>query len=241
MLTEKRYLAISPRAFIIDGGADGAILLSDTIDIKVGQVAILSSDTQSQLRVKVNRVASNQLLYVGEVDKPVENRLDISAYTAVDNATIAIPEQKRTTVPQQEIERITYDEEPVIARRVIPVDPYGSKFTSTNPFPVRPSDGEDQLSISDNGAAYVTQGYASILSTIAGLPWVVRSNYDEIAPIFGADTVDLVYRERGSDIGLVTLNFDQETGIWNFISESYLVNSDGERLLDDDDTELDLS
>src|SRR5690606_24465654 len=109
MITEKRFLAISPRPLIADGGADGSLRLSDTIDIKVGQTAILTSNSQNPIQVKINRVVSNQLLYVGELDKPIGNTLDISAYLVADNAKIEVLEQRRTIVPQQEIERSTYD------------------------------------------------------------------------------------------------------------------------------------
>jgi hypothetical protein len=98
----------------------------------------------------------------------------------------------------------------------------------------RIGDGEDQLQISEFGEAYVTQGYSSLLPMLSAIPWVQRSNYDEVVPTFNGDEVTLSYRERGTEIGQAVLTFNLQTGIWNFTSESYAVDSDGEQLLDDD-------
>jgi hypothetical protein len=64
-----------------------------------------------------------------------ELREDISAYTVADGATVYLNEQPRPKVSEEQIERITYEEEPVIARRVVLVDPCGDIISEDNPLP----------------------------------------------------------------------------------------------------------
>ncbi len=106
---------------------------------------------------------------------------------------------------------------------------------------VQVGDGEETLQITDAGEAYVNNGYQSLMPLISTIPWVSKSNYDEIQPQFNGDEVTLDYRENNAVIGQVILNFNRETGIWNFTSESFLVNPDGDRLLDDTGTGFELS
>lgn len=80
-------------------------------------------------------------MYVGPKEGNIDTRSDISAYTTALNAAVFANEQLRSKVPEQEIERLTYEEEPTVARRVVNVDPFGNKYDVDNPFPVQLSDG----------------------------------------------------------------------------------------------------
>jgi hypothetical protein len=134
---EKRLPAVSIRAFTSDGGTLGRILTTQAQDFKVKQQVILNSNTAGQSRLEVKRVESATVLYVGPISTPITARSDISNYLVADSASIQADEQPRPTIPEQEIERLTYEEEPTVARRTVLVDALGNKYSDTNPLPVQ--------------------------------------------------------------------------------------------------------
>lgn len=124
-ITEKRIYAVPPQTFTSNGTSLGKLTIDDVRPFMVGQIVILLSDTQQPINLKIKRITDRHTIFVGEVDKPIQSRVDISAYTVTDNARISAAEQPRPTVPEQEVERNTYAEEPIVARRVIPINPFG--------------------------------------------------------------------------------------------------------------------
>lgn len=136
-ITEKRLYAVSPKSFIADGTSSGRIQVTDACHyFVVGQVVILKSTTQLPARFKIKRMPDDNTMILGPEDKPVQITSDVSAYIVADMATVESEEQNRPSVPEQEIERITYAEEPTIARRVILVDQCGNMIGEDNPLPV---------------------------------------------------------------------------------------------------------
>lgn len=137
-ITEKRIYKVDPIAFTSDGTTVGSFTIPDTSVLMVGQIVIIDSDTQPPLELKINRIdpVDHVTLYLGPVKKHISKRADISAYLVADNATIKANEQERPTVPEQEVERATYEEEPTIARRAILVDKWGCRIDDSNPLPV---------------------------------------------------------------------------------------------------------
>ena len=133
---EKRLPLVSVQAFTANGDTLGRVTTTQAQNFKVKRQVILSSNTVSQQRLEVKRVESATVLYVGPISTPITTRSDISAYLVVDSASIQAPEQPRPSIPEQEIERLTYEEEPVIARRVVLVDELGNKINDANPLPV---------------------------------------------------------------------------------------------------------
>ena len=119
-----------------DGLLNGQITIDDTCAFVVGHIVILSSSTQGTTRLQVKRVTNSSTLFLGRIDKKIDDRVDLTSYLVADGASIEASEQPRPTVPEQEIERLTYDEESVIARRVVIVDKYGAKVSDDNPLPV---------------------------------------------------------------------------------------------------------
>lgn len=137
MAMEKRFKAVPPQAFTADGTVVGQITINDTRFFKVKQVVILTANTQPNLELEVKRVLDDgETMFVGTIGKNIDERIDISAYTVALNAAIFANEQKRPSVPEQEIERLTYEEEPTVARRVVLVDQVGEKYNKQNPLPV---------------------------------------------------------------------------------------------------------
>ena len=74
--------------------------------------------------------------WVGPKNKSIHVRTDISSFLISDNAAIHANEQERPSVPVQEIERSTYEEEPTVARRVVIVDKWGNRIDDNNPLAV---------------------------------------------------------------------------------------------------------
>ncbi len=125
-MLEKRWIAVPPQAFTANGTTAGQISLVNTAFFKVKQVVLLQSSTVNPpLELEVKRIDDKNTMFVGPIKGNIDTRTDISALTVAGGAFIFANEQKRSSVPEQEIERHTYEEEPVVARRVIGVNRFG--------------------------------------------------------------------------------------------------------------------
>jgi len=138
---EKRLKAVPLQLFTADGTNLGKVTIPGACAFKVKQQVILNSSTAGPLRLEVKRVDGDTVLFVGPIGdhqhkSSILDRTDISAYLIADGASIFAEEQKRPNIPEQEIERLTYEEEPTVARRVVVVDECGDKYGATNRFPV---------------------------------------------------------------------------------------------------------
>jgi len=130
MAVEKLLKAISPRLFTADGTERGQVTLASTKPFKVKQIVSIQSNTRSPAQYQVKRVDSDTVLYVGPIGGKISDRSDLSSFLVAESATISASEQNRPTIPEQEIERLTYEEEPTVARRTILVGPLGEKIDS---------------------------------------------------------------------------------------------------------------
>jgi hypothetical protein len=147
---EKRLKAVPSQLFTADGTNLGKVTIPDACAFKVKQQVILSSSTQGPTRLEVKRVDGDTVLFVGPISdhqhkSSISERTNISAYLVADGASIYAEEQKRPNIPEQEIERLTYEEEPTVARRVILVDDCGDKIGS-----VQDSNGVNRLAVDAN-------------------------------------------------------------------------------------------
>jgi len=138
---EKRLKAVAPQLFLANGTTLGRINIATASLFKVKQKVTLYSTTQGMQNFEVKRVESATILYVGPVNNgqsqtKITDRSDISGFLVADGAWLSADEQPRPNIPEQEIERLTYEEEPTVARRVVIVDPCGDKIDKTNPLPV---------------------------------------------------------------------------------------------------------
>ena len=136
LITERKWLAISPRPFTADGGKDGEVTLTSTLDFKVKQIVNIRSGTQSSIRLEVKRVLSLTVMLVGPKSNDIGATSDLTAYLTADGATIRAPEQGRASIPPTQHENAVYAEEPIIAKRVIQVDEEGNYYNDQNPFPI---------------------------------------------------------------------------------------------------------
>lgn len=167
-VTEMKFLQVAPQTLLVDGGTDGKVaILGACSFFKVGQKIYLKSSSQSPKPVKICRFESDTEFIVGPFDKPVSKglgaRLDISAYTTADTATVSSLEQPRPSFGADHILRYAYAEEPAMALRNHLVDECGNALGSNadNPLHTKLSDGsisigtvnaelEVQLSHQDN-------------------------------------------------------------------------------------------
>lgn len=140
MAYEKRWAAVPPQNFTANGTDTGKITVADASLFKVKQQVIVVSNTQTNLNLQVQRIDTATELYVGPPGSSISTRTDISAYTTADAANIYAIEQPRSSVPEEQVERLTYEEEPTVARRVVLVDKIGNKIDDDNPLPVNIDD-----------------------------------------------------------------------------------------------------
>lgn len=123
---EKKFKAIPPQAFIADGTSLGAIYVSNPSIFKVKMLVRISATLLPNLDLEIKRVETDGTIYVGPVNQALEKRTDVSAYTVAGAAYIWWPEdQPRRSISADDHERAVYEEEPVVAKRVIGVDRLG--------------------------------------------------------------------------------------------------------------------
>ena len=137
---EKRWKAVPPQNFTASGTATGKITVTDASLFKAKQKIIVVSNTQPNLNLQVQSVDTATELHVGPIGSSLTTRTDLSLYLVADTANIYANEQPRSSVPEEQVERITYEEEPVVARRVVLVDKLGDKIDEDNPLPVNIDD-----------------------------------------------------------------------------------------------------
>lgn len=156
-MREKWLAAIPQQLLTADGTFSGQLTINNADFFKVKQRVYLSSSTQPKIQVEIKRVIYPYIIYVGLPGTNIDSFLDISLYLVADGAAIEGMEEKRPSVPEQEVERLTYAEEPVVARRSHLVDTYGNPYTIANPLPTKISDGTDTLAINPDGSINVVQ------------------------------------------------------------------------------------
>lgn len=133
---EKRWAAVPPQLFTFNGTNTGAITVIDSSLFKVKQQVDISSSTLPNLNLEIKSIPNDVTILVGPIGAKLFTYTDVSAYLVADIAAISANEQKRSSVPVEEINRAVYEEEPVVALRTFPVDKNGDRYSDLNPFPV---------------------------------------------------------------------------------------------------------
>lgn len=135
-MIEKRFKAVPPQSFIADGDNRGLVTVVNSKLFKVKQIVSLQIPGNSVQKLEIKRIESINVMYVGPIGGSIDARVDTSSYTTASGAFIFAEEQQRPKVPEQEVERNTYEEEPTVARRVLLVDPLGVSIDDSNPLPI---------------------------------------------------------------------------------------------------------
>jgi hypothetical protein len=138
LATEKAWLAVPASDFTADGTQFGVVTIADTTGYKVKGYAFIAATGQNVQQLQIQRVISSTQLILGRLGtSPQPNQyVDLRAYTVASNATIGFPEQPKNKIKPDDIEQATYEADPTVAVRVIPVDPYGGLVGPDNPLAV---------------------------------------------------------------------------------------------------------
>lgn len=141
MSIEKKWAAVAPKLFTVDGNVYGIVSVADTSGIKVKQRIVISASTLPNLQLQVKRVISNTQFIVGAFPTKVGEsllsvRADLSAYTIALGSYVYAEEQDKSNLKPDDIWQAVYEQEPAVAIRTLPVDEYGRSFGSANPMPV---------------------------------------------------------------------------------------------------------
>lgn len=215
-MLEKRFPVVLPQNFTANGSSNGVITVVDTRLFKVKQLVKISGTALPTLdKLEVKNILSFTQLIVGPAGGSIHTTVDVSAYTVALSSAIFYPEtQKRPTITADDFERAVYDEEPVVAKRVVLVDEMGNKYNAKNPLPVndagettrevritaadndptpgfvhssvRVSNGATDLAINPDGSINV-----NVVTSFVSLTNVVLNNYGEANSVVSGATTQI--------------------------------------------------
>jgi hypothetical protein len=159
-MQEKFYKEIPSQPFTANGTSNGIVTLASTSKYKLYQLVVILHPSLSSIAGEIKDILSDTQIAVGPQGANPNMRIDLSAYNTL--ATISAPEQPRPAVATQDIDRFTYEEAPVVARRTIPVDDTGNilKFVRNAPGEAKSlAVSVDKLSFSSFSEARVTDSF----------------------------------------------------------------------------------
>ena len=132
-MLEKFYKEIPSQSFTANGTTNGVVTVASTISFKLNQLVVILNPSLPSVAGEIKAIFSETQMAVGPQSSNPNMRIDLSAYGT--SSTISAPEQQRPAVATQDIERYTYEEAPIVARRTIAVDDTGNviKFVRSAP------------------------------------------------------------------------------------------------------------
>lgn len=147
VMLEKRFPAVPPQSFTVNPTANGVVTIADTTLFKVKQLVMVAANTLPTLdKLEVKQVLSPTQMIIGPAGGAIHTTTDLSAYTTLLSGAVFYPsEQKRPVITADDFERAVYEEEPIVAKRVIGVDQMGRPYNQSNPFPVNIAVSQDDM------------------------------------------------------------------------------------------------
>jgi hypothetical protein len=141
MAFEQTLAAVSPQAFTADGTTLGVVTVASTAGFYIKQKVNLQLGVDTnQILLQIKNVLSDTQLIVGPNNNSLkstpQNITNITAYTVIAGATISAPEQNNFPIPDDDHYNTVFMPAPVMADRVIDVDPYGNPYGPNNPYPI---------------------------------------------------------------------------------------------------------
>lgn len=134
---EKSWLAVPPQLFTVNGSPNGLVTVASTAGFKVKAQVVISATGFPNLTVECKRVISKTQLYVGALNKNINDRsVDLTDYSLANNAFIFQDEQARNTISPADILQAVYEQEPSVFIRTGLVDEFGNLYNESNPFPI---------------------------------------------------------------------------------------------------------
>jgi hypothetical protein len=140
MAFEQKLAAVPAQPFTSDGTALGVVTIADTTGFYIKQLINLQSTSQPQILLQVKNVLSNTQLIVGPNNNSLKaspnNYTNITTFTVAQGSTISAPEQNNFPIPNDDHYNTVFMPAPLMADRVVPVDPHGNFYNDNNPLPV---------------------------------------------------------------------------------------------------------
>lgn len=132
-MLEKYYKEVPSQFFTANGTVNGVVTISSTSSFRLNQLAVILHPSLPSVAGEIKAIFSDTQMAIGPNGSNPNMRIDLSAYDV--SSTISAPEQQRPVIATQDIDRSTYEEAPVVARRIIPVDDSGNilKFVRNSP------------------------------------------------------------------------------------------------------------
>jgi hypothetical protein len=187
-MNERKYDSVAPIALTQDGLADGTVSVGNSEGFFVKSQAILASDTIPEgIAFQIQSVPDKNTIVLGPLGSNLNGRADVSSFLVADNATIQFPaNQLRPNIPFEQHSQFTYQQEPVVANRVINVDPYGKPYSGSNPIPtINASDGvvwtRAELTYDVNNNLEIVRYYnVDVLEQTVTITYDVNNNITEV-------------------------------------------------------------
>jgi hypothetical protein len=140
MAFEQKLAAVSPQAFTADGTNLGVVTIADTTGFYIKQKVNLQLTGLPEVLLQVKNVLSDTQLIIGpnnnNLNSSPRNTSNLTAYTVVGGATISAPEQDNFPIPGDDHYNTVFMPAPLMADRVVPVDPHGNFYDADNPLPI---------------------------------------------------------------------------------------------------------
>ena len=166
MFTERKLLGVPPRPLTANGTSYGLVTVANSAGLFVKQQVIISNNSTSVI-CEIKRFISDTQFYVGPKGG-IDLRQDLSAFTLATSPEISAVEQERQNIRPDDFERAVYVEEPVVAKRVIPVDPRGKYYDDQNPFPVNATVSIGDVKVDLDGFSNADPDSVQITGSIDG-------------------------------------------------------------------------
>lgn len=203
MAFEQKLAAVPPQAFTANGTSEGVVTVASTAGFYIKQFVNLQSNTIPSAGFQVKKILSHTQFVIGPPDNSLKAPLkpiDISTYTVADSATISAPEQNNFQIKPDDHYATVFMPAPVMADRVIEVDPYGNPYGADNPLPVQfegsisigtvgiigPTPDNNQLNVNSDGSINV------IVESIPSPNTTVINTYNELLSVASGATVTIV-------------------------------------------------
>jgi hypothetical protein len=218
MAREKYWAAVGPVPFLSNGTAWGEVELLSTFGLSVKQRVIIQSSTTQRTDLEIKRVLSETRIVLGRAGRNIDDTIDLQDYTTIDGAGLRALEQSRPNIPPNDRELSLFAEEPIVARRVIPVDFLGRYYTDINPFPI-----DGTISVED-GSSLVTPIIQNIDIALANTEYIAVIGLNTKKFIIkvrdGNSKMRIAYQSGQSGTNFVTIDY----GTW-YIEENLSLNS----------------
>jgi hypothetical protein len=131
-MASERFWRLVTQTFVANGTINGVIRVDDASGFKVKAEVVIKSTSQQPLTVEIKNIPDLYTIEVGPKGSEMTTRSSLVGYLISDGASITQPRQKRPSIGPGEIDRAVYEEEPIVARRVIPVGRDGEVIDQSN-------------------------------------------------------------------------------------------------------------